>query len=186
MPLTPPISLVNRLSLRPFNTAYFHLTRWQAGRSLQHVEPFNYPLDNLLEWNRMYGPRGFYQYQSVVSRSVGADAVTAMLQAIQRSGQGSFLAVLKTFGERRAPGMLSFPMPGVTLALDFPNRGEDTLRLMDRLDAIVREAQGRLYAAKDARMPKDLWVSGYPRLNEFLAFRDPGIRSGFSRRLMDI
>lgn len=186
MPLVPPISLVNRLSLRPFNTAYFHLKRWQTGRSLQHVEPFNYPLDNLLEWNRMYGPRGFYQYQSVVPRSVGADAVTAMLQAIQRSGQGSFLAVLKTFGERTAPGMLSFPMPGVTLALDFPNRGEDTLRLMDRLDAIVREAQGRLYPAKDARMPKDLWVSGYPRLTEFLAFRDPGIRSGFSRRLMDV
>jgi FAD/FMN-containing dehydrogenase len=186
MPLVPPVSLVNRLSLRPFNTAYFHLKRWQAGRSLAHVEPFNYPLDNLLEWNRMYGPRGFYQYQSVVPRSVGADAVTAMLRAIQRSGQGSFLAVLKTFGQRTAPGMLSFPMPGVTLALDFPNRGEDTHRLMDRLDAIVREAQGRLYAAKDARMPQDLWVSGYPRLNEFLAFRDPGIRSGFSRRLMDV
>ena len=186
MPLVPPISLVNRLSLRPFNTAYFHLKRWQAGRSLQHVEPFNHPLDNLLEWNRMYGPRGFYQYQSVVPRSVGGDAVTAMLQVIQRSGQGSFLAVLKTFGERTAPGMLSFPMPGVTLALDFPNCGEQTHRLMGQLDAIVREAKGRLYAAKDARMPKDLWVSGYPRLNEFLAFRDPGIRSGFSRRLMDV
>jgi FAD/FMN-containing dehydrogenase len=186
MPFAPPISLVNRLSLRPFNAAYFHFKRWQTGRSLQHVEPFNYPLDNLRDWNRMYGPRGFYQYQSVVPRRVGADAVTAMLQVIQRSGQGSFLAVLKTFGERTAPGMLSFPMPGVTLALDFPNRGEDTLRLMDRLDAIVREAQGRLYPAKDARMPKDLWVSGYPRLNEFLAFRDPGIRSGFSRRLMDV
>jgi FAD/FMN-containing dehydrogenase len=108
-----------------------------------------------------------------------------MLQAIQRSGQGSFLAVLKTFGQRTAPGLLSFPMPGVTLALDFPNRGDDTHRLMDRLDAIVREAKGRLYAAKDARMPKDLWVSGYPRLNEFLAFRDPGISSGFSRRVLD-
>ena len=186
MPLTPPISLVNRLSLRPFNTAYFHLKRWQADRSLAHVEPFNYPLDNLLEWNRMYGPKGFYQYQSVVPRDVGQDAVSTMLQAITRSGQGSFLAVLKTFGQRESVGMLSFPMPGVTLALDFPNRGEDTLRLMDRLDAIVREAQGRLYPAKDSRMPKDLWVSGYPRLNEFLAFRDPGIRSGLSRRLMDV
>jgi FAD/FMN-containing dehydrogenase len=186
MPLTPPISLVNRLSLRPFNTAYFHLKRWQAGRSLAHVEPFNYPLDNLLEWNRMYGPKGFYQYQSVVPRDVGQDAVSAMLQAITRSGQGSFLAVLKTFGQRESVGMLSFPMPGVTLALDFPNRGPDTHRLMERLDDIVREAKGRLYPAKDARMPQDLWVSGYPRLNEFLAFRDPGIRSGFSRRLMDV
>jgi FAD/FMN-containing dehydrogenase len=185
MPFVPPISLINRLSLRPLNTAYFNLKRWQTGLALAHVEPFNYPLDNLKDWNRMYGPRGFYQYQCVVPRSVGPDAMTAMLQAIQRSGQGSFLAVLKTFGQRTAPGLLSFPMPGVTLALDFPNRGDDTNRLMDRLDAIVREAKGRLYAAKDARMPKDLWVSGYPRLNEFLAFRDPGISSGFSRRVMD-
>jgi len=186
MPLTPPISLVNRLSLRPFNTAYFHLKRGQAGRSLAHVEPFNYPLDNLLEWNRMYGPNGFYQYQSVVPRDVGQDAVSAMLQAITRSGQGSFLAVLKTFGQHPSVGMLSFPMPGVTLALDFPNRGSDTHRLMERLDAIVREAKGRLYAAKDARMPKDLWTSGYPGLPKFLPFRDPGIRSGFSRRLLDL
>ncbi|MFY8126728.1 MAG: FAD-binding oxidoreductase [Hydrogenophaga sp.] len=185
MPFVPPISLINRLSLRPLNTAYFNLKRWQTGLALAHVEPFNYPLDNLKDWNRMYGPRGFYQYQCVVPRSVGPDAMTAMLQAIQRSGQGSFLAVLKTFGQRTAPGLLSFPMPGVTLALDFPNRGDDTHRLMDRLDAIVREAKGRLYAAKDARMPKDLWMSGYPRLNEFLAFRDPGISSGFSRRVMD-
>jgi FAD/FMN-containing dehydrogenase len=185
MPFVPPISLINRLSLRPLNTAYFNLKRWQTGLALAHVEPFNYPLDNLKDWNRMYGPRGFYQYQCVVPRSVGPDAMTAMLQAIQRSGQGSFLAVLKTFGQRTAPGLLSFPMPGVTLALDFPNRGDDTHHLMDRLDAIVREAKGRLYAAKDARMPKDLWVSGYPRLNEFLAFRDPGISSGFSRRVMD-
>ncbi len=185
MPFVPPISLINRLSLRPLNTAYFNLKRWQTGLALAHVEPFNYPLDNLKDWNRMYGPRGFYQYQCVVPRSVGPDAMTAMLQAIQRSGQGSFLAVLKTFGQRTAPGLLSFPMPGVTLALDFPNRGDDTHRLMDRLDAIVREAKGRLYAAKDARMPKDLWVSGYPRLNEFLAFRDPGISSGFSRRVLD-
>jgi integrase len=133
---------VNRLSLRPFNTAYFHLKRWQPGRALAHVEPFNHPLDNLLEWNRMYGPRGFFQYQSLGPRSVGGDAVKAMLQAIQRSGQGSFLAVLKTFGQRSAPGLLSFPMPGVTLALDFPNRGEQTHRLMSQLDAIVREAKG--------------------------------------------
>lgn len=185
MPITPPVSLVNGWTLRPFNTAYFHLKRCQAGRSLAHVEPFNYPLDNLLEWNRMYGPKGFYQYQSVVPRDVGQDAVSAMLQAITRSGQGSFLAVLKTFGQRKSAGMLSFPMPGVTLALDFPNRGPDTHRLMERLDAIVREAKGRLYPAKDARMPKDLWTSGYPRLSEFLPFRDPGIRSGFSRRLLD-
>lgn len=185
MPVVPPLSLVNPLTLRPFNEAYFRLGQWKQGRKIVHYAPFFYPLDNLLEWNRMYGPKGFYQYQSVVPRAVGLDATQAMLQQIAKSGEGSFLAVLKTFGEREAPGLLSFPRPGVTLALDFPNRGDRTLRLFERLDAIVREAQGTLYPAKDARMPRDLFDAGYPLLETFLKYRDPGISSAFSRRLMD-
>lgn len=184
MPIEPPVSLVNGLSLQAFNTAYYALKRWQAGWALIHYEPFFYPLDGLLDWNRMYGPKGFYQYQCVVSRSEGEVAVPAMLKEIARSGEGSFLAVLKTFGNRTAPGLLSFAQPGVTLALDFPNRGQGTLKLFERLDAIVREAGGRLYPAKDARMPRDLFERGYPHLADFLKFRDPGISSGLSRRLM--
>ena len=184
VPLVPPFSLINSLSLRPFNAAYFYLKKNQAGRSLAHYQPFFYPLDNLLNWNRIYGPRGFYQYQSVVPRAVGRDAVQAMLTQIARSGQGSFLAVLKTFGQRQSLGMLSFAQPGVTLALDFPNKNAQTLALFARLDAIVREAGGRIYMAKDARMPRDLFESGYPRHTEFLTFRDPGISSALSRRLM--
>ena len=107
-----------------------------------------------------------------------------MLAAIARSGDGSFLAVLKTFGNRQPLGMLSFPQPGVTLALDFPNRGARIQKLFERLDAIVGEARGRLYPAKDARMPRDLFEAGYPRLAEFMKYRDPGISSGFSRRLL--
>ena len=184
MPLQPPVSLVNALTLRPFNWAYFNLNKGKSDSSIVHYEPFFYPLDNLHAWNLMYGPKGFYQYQSVVPMENGRDAVQAMLQAISNAGEGSFLAVLKTFGNRQAPGMLSFPMPGVTLALDFPNHGERTLRLFERLDAIVREARGRLYLAKDARMPRDMFLAGYPRLREFLPYRDPGIRSALSRRLM--
>jgi FAD/FMN-containing dehydrogenase len=184
MPFVPPVSLVNRLSLRPFNTAYYHLKRLRAGRAITHYQPFFYPLDNLLEWNRMYGPKGFFQYQSVVPREVGKEAVQAMLKEISRSGDGSFLAVLKTFGNRRSVGMLGFPRPGVTLSLDFPNHGERTHTLFDRLDAIVREAKGALYPAKDARMPIELFEAGYPRLMEFVKYRDPGISSGLSRRLM--
>jgi FAD/FMN-containing dehydrogenase len=184
MPFVPPVSLVNKLSLPPFNALYFKLNKWRAGRGIAHYEAFNYPLDNLLDWNRMYGPRGFYQYQSVVPRAAGQQAVQAMLDAIAASGEGSFLAVLKTFGARQAPGMLSFPQPGVTLALDFPNRGARTLQLFARLDAIVAEAGGRLYAAKDARMPRSLFEAGYPRLAEFMPYRDPGISSAMSRRLM--
>jgi len=184
VPFAPPVSLINSLSLRPLNTAYYHLQSAKAGRSTAHYEKFFYPLDNILNWNRIYGPRGFYQYQSVVPREVGKDAVAAMLKAIANSGDGSFLAVLKTFGNRQPVGMLSFPQPGVTLALDFPNKGERTLKLFDRLDAIVSEAGGRIYAAKDARMPRELFESGYPRLGEFMKYRDPGISSALSRRLM--
>jgi FAD/FMN-containing dehydrogenase len=184
LPFTPPVSLVNKLSLRAFNEAYFRMHKWRAGTATAHYEAFFYPLDSLLEWNRMYGPRGFYQYQCVIPREAAQHAVQAMLREIRRSGQGSFLAVLKTFGERAAPGMLSFARPGATLALDFPNRGTRTEALFERLDAIVADTGGRLYLAKDARMPGTLFEAGYPRLAEFLPYRDPGISSALSRRLM--
>jgi len=184
MPLVPPVSLVNALSLRAFNSAYFHWHARRRGAQWQHHQPFFYPLDQVQHWSRMYGPRGFYQYQCVVPASVGRDATAALLQQIARSGQGSFLAVLKTFGACAPAGWLSFAMPGVTLALDFPNRGEDTLRLFDALDAIVREAGGRLYAAKDARMSRDMFEAGYPEHPGFNAWRDPGLSSALSRRCM--
>lgn len=184
IPIVPPISLINKLSLRPFNTAYFHFKKNQPRQKINYYESFFYPLDNLHEWNRMYGPQGFFQYQSVIPRDVGYDATKAMLKEISRFGEGSFLAVLKTFGEISSVGMLSFPQAGVTLALDFPNRGNRTHKLFEYLDCIVREAGGRIYPAKDARMPKEIFEMGYPRLSEFIEYRDLGISSNFSRRLM--
>lgn len=184
MPFVPPFSLVNSLTLRPFNYAYYNLQKSKAGPGTAYYESFFYPLDKLLEWNRMYGPKGFYQYQSVIPRNVGQDATEAMLKEISKTGEGSFLAVLKTFGNRESLGMLSFPEPGVTLALDFPNHESRTLKLLDRLDAIVKEAKGRIYPAKDARMPRELFEAGYPKLNEFLKYRDAGISSSLSRRLL--
>jgi hypothetical protein len=106
------------------------------------------------------------------------------LKTIASAGIGSFLAVLKTFGQRDAIGMLSFARPGVTLALDFPNAVAPTLALFERLDAIVVAAGGRLYPAKDARMPRAVFEAGYPRLKEFLPLRDMGISSAMSRRLL--
>jgi FAD/FMN-containing dehydrogenase len=184
MPVVPPVSLVNWLTLRTFNAAYYQLGKWKAGARLAHYEPFFYPLDNIHEWNRMYGPKGFFQYQCVVPRAVGQQAIKAMLQEISKSGNGSFLAVLKTFGNRDPIGMLSFPRPGVTLALDFPNMRLQTERLFERLDAIVGEAGGRIYLAKDARMSRALFEKGYPALSKFLPYRDPGISSSMSRRLL--
>lgn len=184
LPLTPPFSLINQTSLRAFNKAYFALNRRRTGLQYQHLLPFFYPLDGLLGWNRIYGPRGFYQYQCVLPRAVETDAVAGLLRAIRVSGQGSFLAVLKTFSDRASAGLLSFPMAGTTLALDFPNQGARTEQLFAQLDAIVGAAGGRLYPAKDARMPAALFRQGYPRLAEFLPYRDAGIASAMSRRLM--
>lgn len=184
VPFTPPFSLVNPLTLKPFNLAYYNIKKIKAGSKIEYYEPFFYPLDKLLDWNRMYGPKGFFQYQSVIPRNVGHDAIQAMLKEIVKSGEGSFLAVLKTFGNHESLGMLSFPQPGVTLALDFPNQELTTFKLLNRLDAIVKEAKGRIYPAKDARMPRELFEAGYPKLKEFLKYRDNGISSSLSRRLL--
>ena len=181
VPLTPPLSLINGLSLRSFNQAYFH--RPLSAKSVVHYAPFFYPLDGILHWNRLYGRQGFFQYQFVLPM-VAREALADVLLSIAASGQGSFLAVLKTFGDVLSPGLLSFPMPGVTLALDFPNRGTDTLALFDRLDAIVGAVGGRLYAAKDARMSGEFFRRSYPRLNEFIPFIDPKFSSDFARRVL--
>jgi len=183
VPLMPPFSLINGASLRAFNAAYFGKP-WAATETV-HYRPYFYPLDAIGHWNRIYGPRGFYQYQSVVPASVAREATGEMLAAIAASGQGSFLAVLKTLGDLPSPGLLSFPMAGTTLALDFPNHGAATLALFDRLDAIVRAAGGRLYPAKDARMPAAMFRAGYPRLGEFTPYVDPKFSSGFWRRVME-
>ena len=184
LPLVPPVSLVNKLSLSLFNNAYFYKNSRKRGTQVTHYQPFFYPLDNLQNWNRMYGPKGFYQYQSVVPTELAEQATQAMLAEIARSGQGSFLAVLKTFAERPSVGMLSFAQAGATLALDFPNNGVATEALFRRLDAIVLEAGGRIYLGKDARMPRSMFEASYPRASEFLQYRDPGISSEMSRRLM--
>lgn len=185
MPMDAPGFALNGLSVKAFNTAYRAAQMRKLGEGRQHYAPFFYPLDAIGQWNRMYGPKGFYQYQSVTPMDAGIGPVRLMLEAISASGQGSFLAVLKTFGNKTSPGMLSFPFEGLTLALDFPNKGEKTHRLFDRLDAIVSKAGGRIYAAKDARMPRALFERGYPQKDEFLTYRDPGISSDFAERIFD-
>jgi FAD/FMN-containing dehydrogenase len=183
LPFDLPGFVLNRWMVRTFNEIYYRRARRSAGRRLVPCEPFFYPLDAIGGWNRMYGRRGFYQYQSVVPSERARDATKAMLEAISAVGEGSFLAVLKTFGDRPSPGMLSFPRPGTTLALDFPNRGASTLALMERLDTIVREAGGRLYPAKDGRIPPDMFRAGYPNWREFARHVDPGFSSHFWRRV---
>jgi L-gulonolactone oxidase len=183
MPIDLPGFVLNATSIRAFNALYLWNGRRRSGAARMPYTPFFYPLDAIGNWNRMYGRRGMYQYQSVVPPAVAADATRAMLQAIAEAGQGSFLAVLKTFGDKPSPGLMSFPQPGTTLALDFPNRGDETLRLLSRLDSIVAEAGGRLYPAKDGRIPPALFRSGYPDWERFAAHVDPHVSSLFWRRM---
>ena len=184
VPFSPPISLINVLTLKTFNTAYFHRQRSDRVRLVQHYRPFFYPLDAVLEWNRIYGPKGFYQYQCVVPEADVLANVRKLLETIAASGMGSFLAVLKQFGGMPSRGLLSFPQAGTTLALDFPNRGARLHRLFEALDRIVLDAGGRLYPAKDGRMGPAIFKAGYPRWREFVDYVDPRFSSGFWRRVM--
>ena len=182
-PLDPPFSLINRATLRTFNAAYFHRQRERAHRQRVHYRPFFYPLDGVLNWNRIYGKRGFFQFQCVIPHSGTRSALGEMMAAIAASRQGSFLAVLKQFGDIASPGMLSFPRPGTTLALDFPNAGSPTTELLDRLESICLDAEGALYPAKDARMSGKAFRSSFRMLEEFIPFIDPQFSSSFWRRV---
>ena len=180
---TPPVSPINGFSVRLFNELFFRRPASRARPVRWHYQPFLFPLDSLLDWNRIYGPRGFYQYQCVLPDTVGSDALREMLQRIAASGLGSFLSVLKKFGPIPSLGLLSFPRPGVTLALDFPNRGQPTLRLLEDLDCITRAAGGAVYPAKDARMSALSFQQYFPRWQQLRSFIDPKFSSSFWRRV---
>ena len=183
VPLTPPISLINNLSLRVFNEAYWRLHPASRTQIRSNYEPFFYPLDRILNWNRIYGRKGFQQYQCVIPDAVAETALHELLGAISDSGQGSFLAVLKRCGDIVSPGLLSFPLPGTSLALDFPQRPDLDRALFPRLDAIVREAGGRLYPAKDAHMTGSDFRRAYPAWEQLEALRDPFLKSRFWTRV---
>jgi len=183
-PVTPPMSLVNSLSLRIFNSLYYQQQQVKEVRSTVGYDPFFYPLDKLLQWNRIYGKAGFQQYQCAVPQAHARDAAGALLDTIARSRSGSFLAVLKRCGDLPSPGLLSFPLPGVSLALDFTQCDEANARLFASLDAIVHDAGGRLYPAKDAHMSASCFKRAYPAWSQVEALRDPGLMSRFWCRVM--
>jgi len=175
------LPLVNQLSLRLFNSLY---TRTHTGNKhyTENFQKFFYPLDSLSNWNRIYGRRGFYQFQCVVPFA-NKNAIADILNQISLSGQGSFLSVLKTMGDIKSPGMMSFSRPGVTLALDFPNAGNKTTRLLASLESIVVAADGAIYPAKDAAMSAHTFCQCYPALEQFKQYVDEAYSSGFWRRV---
>ena len=182
-PIDAPNFLLNGLSIKAFNFLYYNKQFSRKKRSIVHYDSFFFPLDSVHNWNRVYGKRGFFQYQFVLPFMEGHMAVRDILNIISESGQGSFLAVIKTFGEIKSPGILSFPQPGVTVALDFPNCGRKTRELFDRMDEIIISNQGRLYPAKDACMSADAFKSFYPELEQFRPYMDPAFSSSFWRRV---
>ena len=182
LPFTPPISCINLLSLKTFNQFYYYLNQ-KPRREVQHLYQFQYPLDAMTNWNVLYGQKGFYQYQCVIPYEHAQGAIEDILEVIHQAQQGSFLVVLKAFGSMPSEGLLSFPIEGLTLALDFPNLGEKTLQLFEKLDIIVSKSQGRLYLAKDARMNSQMFFESYKNAEKFEQYRDPAISSDMSKRL---
>ena len=183
VPFEFPDFALNRWTVGLFNMMYYHRQFLKERAIVQHYDPFFYPLDRVLNWNRIYGKRGLYQYQCVIP-IVHYEVLQQMLDCIAASGQASFLSVLKTFGSTISLGMLSFPTEGITLCLDFANRGQSTLALFDRLDEFVRQVGGRLYPAKDGRMSSLDFKAGYPQWQSFLQYKDPGINSSFWKRVV--
>lgn len=182
-PFDLPGIALNRASMSAFNSLYFHKQFKKQVFSLVDYEPFFYPLDKVLHWNRMYGKRGLLQFQCVVPWENGKHAITEILKAITASGLASFLAVLKVFGDVASPGMMSFPAPGITLALDFPIKPDTSFPLFDRLASMTLEFGGRLYPAKDARMTAAQFQAFYPHWQHFARYRDPQISSSFWERV---
>lgn len=164
VPFTFPNFALNHWTMQAFNFAYYNKCRSGVHSRIIDYNTFFYPLDAIANWNRIYGKRGFTQYQFVIPKAAGRAGMRSILRRITESGLGSFLAVLKLFGKQE--GFMSFPMEGYTLALDFPI-SHQAMKLFTELDAMVADYGGRLYLAKDSRMDGDMFSRTYPNADEF-------------------
>jgi hypothetical protein len=183
VPWDAPHVLLNRLSVSAFNA--LNLRRAPRGRSRRAVPfgSFFFPLDAIGDWNRLYGRRGFVQYQCVVPEMPAGAAIREILERVGSSREVPALGVLKRFGTPSSPGLLSFPRPGLTLAIDLAFRGPSTLELLEGLDAVVRQAGGAVYPAKDARMSGESFRAFFPAWERFSRHVDPRFSSSFWRRV---
>ena len=183
VPITPRWSLINGLTTRAFNEIVWR--SYPTDRAIHYggYSSILFPLDGIVNWNRVYGRKGFQQYQCVIPEAAAEAAIRDLLAATAKAGQGSCLAVLKRCGTTPSPGLLSFPMAGTSLALDFPQSRRLESDLFPRLDAIVREAGGRLYPAKDAHMTGADFRKAYPAWEQIEGLREPALNSKFWQRV---
>ena len=169
IPFSMPPILLNRFSMRLFNSLYYRINN-KAEESEQHYDSFFFPLDRIQHWNRLYGRRGFLQYQILIPPESAQEGMQSLLESVAAAGKGSFLAVLKKFGEGNS-NLLSFPGPGLTLTLDF-KREPSVFHLLDELDRIAIDHGGRHYLVKDARLSEPVFKAGYPQWEKFKRLKD--------------
>ena len=184
IPFYFPRKFLNKYSVSLFNNFYY-LKESSKGIFTTHYDPFFYPLDKIHNWNRIYGRNGFLQFQCVLPKSKNNTGIKKILKLTSASGSSSFLSVLKQFGNISSPGLLSFPMEGLTICLDFPNRGEKTKKMFYQLFDIVKFYKGRVYPAKDYLMRAKDFSYFYPQVKEFRKFIDPQMTSCLWERVKD-
>lgn len=187
IPFDLPTWVLNSMAIKAFNEVYYRRQAARARPFLAEPDAFFYPLDGIGNWNRMYGRRGFLQYQCVLPEGEALAGIQELLERISRAGAASFLAVLKRLGQGSG-GLLSFPLPGFTLALDLPYKGEETLRLVRELDGEVLNRGGRVNLCKDACLAPESFRRMYPAFERWLEVKkrvDPdwSLQSEMSRRL---
>jgi FAD/FMN-containing dehydrogenase len=169
IPCNLPSFTLNKWTIKIFNWLYYRKVKTKVSKQKTDIDSFFYPLDSIANWNRIYGKNGFTQYQFILPKELSYQGLQEILTKISDSNKGSFLAVLKLYGKENA-NYLSFPMEGYSLALDF--KIEDNLfELLDQLDEIVAKYQGRIYLAKDARISKEQFEKGYPKIELFRKYR---------------
>jgi len=169
IPFNFPLFALNKLTVKAFNFLYYNKVRQTISKQKVSLDSFFYPLDALLHWNRIYGKKGFAQYQFILPKHNSFEGLEKILNCIADSGKGSFLAVLKLYGKENE-NYLSFPLEGYSLALDF-KMDDGLLDLLKQLDAIVLNYGGRIYLAKDSRIDKATFEQGYPNIEAFRALR---------------
>ncbi len=184
-PINNPITypFINSTSVKVFNELYFSKQISKHTKSLIHYEPFFYPLDKIGKWNNLYGKNGFLQYQFVLPFGDEKNILKKIINKIANSGFSSFLTVLKTFGNIKSPGLLSFPQEGVTMAIDF-RLDAKVFGLLAELDVIILDCGGRVYPAKDARMKTETFMESFPNLEEFKKYKLDNFSSDFWKRVV--